>query len=447
MSRRVGLCVRGGRRGGRVRPACVFLLLACTVLAACGKRGAPLPPLRRLPAAPTDLVAMRYAGDVFVRLTVPSTNVEGPGAATLGRMEVYAITTDRPIGESDVQTEALRNHATLIASEPVRRPLPPPPPPEPGQPAPPPLPLEPGLDQGGEMLVREALADAADQPAALPMDASSGTLEAEPSALPGPLVAPDAASGPRRYYFAVGVTPTGRYGVATPPVAVPLRAPAGVPVDPVVTYDAQAFTIRWSPPDDAVEPQSPALTDGMLPSTPLRPPPPPTHYDVYQVDPGAPALASSAAPTAINGEPLATTELRIPGVVFGTPRCFAVRSVDAVAGPAVRGPLSAPACVTPTDTFAPSAPRNLQAVAGSGAISLIWEAGTETDLGGYIVLRGEMPGDTLSPLMTTPIREPRFDDATVQAGVRYVYAVVAVDTASPANTSPQSNRAEETARQ
>jgi hypothetical protein len=34
----------------------------------------------------------------------------------------------------------------------------------------------------------------------------------------------------------------------------------------------------------------------------------------------------------------------------------------------------------------------------------------------------------------------------VKPGVRYVYVVVAVDTATPSNTSPQSARVEETAR-
>lgn len=79
-------------------------------------------------------------------------------------------------------------------------------------------------------------------------------------------------------------------------------------------------------------------------------------------------------------------------------------------------------------------------------ISLIWDANTEPDLAGYIVLRGEAPGDTLQPLTPKPIRETTFRDTTVKPGVRYVYAIVAVDNATPPNRSVPSVRVEETAR-
>ena len=74
-------------------------------------------------------------------------------------------------------------------------------------------------------------------------------------------------------------------------------------------------------------------------------------------------------------------------------------------------------------------------MSGTGAINLIWDANTEADLGGYLVLRGEAPGDTLQPLTPQPIRETRYRDTAVKPGVRYVYAIVAVDRATPPNRS------------
>ncbi len=140
-----------------------------------------------------------------------------------------------------------------------------------------------------------------------------------------------------------------------------------------------------------------------------------------------------------------TTSWRDVKVDFGTVRCYVIRTV-VTSGTAVESEPSPVACLSPTDTFPPKAPTSLAAVASEGAINLIWEANTETDLAGYIVLRGSASGATMRPLMTAPIKETTFRDTTVRAGARYVYAVVAVDTATPPNVSSQSNRVEETAR-
>ena len=80
-------------------------------------------------------------------------------------------------------------------------------------------------------------------------------------------------------------------------------------------------------------------------------------------------------------------------------------------------------------------------MASESVINLIWDANSETDLDGYILLRGVSPGDELAPITT--IRETAFQDP-VPAGVRYVYALKAVDKAG--NASQASERIEETAR-
>jgi fibronectin type 3 domain-containing protein len=96
------------------------------------------------------------------------------------------------------------------------------------------------------------------------------------------------------------------------------------------------------------------------------------------------------------------------------------------------------------DTFAPVAPISLKAVGSEGAISLIWDANTEADLAGYLVMRATLPGGEFTPVTPDPIKETTFNDTTVTKGVRYVYVVVAVDTAK--NVSARSNQVEESAR-
>lgn len=424
-------------------PIRALALVLCVVTVACGKKGPPLAPLRRVPAAATDLSARRFADDAFVRFAVPSTNIEGPGSANIARMEVYALTTTVTLSAADVEMDAILSAATLLATPNVRRPIPPP---EPGRPAPPPLPLEPGLDQGGTALIHDSLTGSALEPVALPSSAPPPSTDLEAEVVSGPLLAPDAAAVPRRYYFVVGVTSSGRYGTMAAPVSVPLGPAPSPPAAVTVEYDEKAFAVRWEAAPGARTAETLAPADGLLPSKPLRPPAPPTTYDVFAVERTAPPPTIPVEPDPLNDAPLAARELTLAGVKFGAERCFAVRAIDSLGGLPVRSAPSQPTCVTPVDTFAPQAPRNLQAVAGAGTISLIWEDNTEPDLAGYIVLRGDVPGDTLTPLTPTPIREPRFDDRTVQPGQRYAYVVVAVDSASPRNTSAHSNRAEETAR-
>src|SRR5436190_1866830 len=154
-------------------------------------------------------------------------------------------------------------------------------------------------------------------------------------------------------------------------------------------------------------------------------------------------------PVPLTPQPIDKTEFVLPGaVVYGVERCFAVRAVDSIdTNSTAQGILSPIGCVTPKDTFPPAVPKSLGAIAGAGVINLIWDANTEADLAGYIVLRGEAPGDTLRAITPAPVKDTRFRDETVRPGVRYVYAVVAVDNADPQNVSAQSNKVEETARQ
>ena len=131
---------------------------------------------------------------------------------------------------------------------------------------------------------------------------------------------------------------------------------------------------------------------------------------------------------------------------YGKEQCFVVRTIQTIQNVTVESEASAPACLTPVDKFPPAPPKGVRGVAEDGAVSLVWDPNTEADLGGYVVLRGETPSETLQPLMAQPIKDANYRDATVKPGVRYTYAVVAVDTATPRNASAQSGTESVTAR-
>ncbi len=175
-------------------------------------------------------------------------------------------------------------------------------------------------------------------------------------------------------------------------------------------------------------------------------------YAVYEVAPPnfTPPKQEEGAvppfPVLLTPAPLAPTTFRDDRFEVGVERCYAVSTVATTGVMSVESAMSKPSCVKAVDSFPPSAPTKLEAVASEGAISLIWEASPEPDVAGYLVLRGEAGRAGLAPLFKKPIKETTYRDVSVKPGVRYVYAVVAVDTAAAHNVSKPSNPVEETAR-
>jgi hypothetical protein len=230
-----------------------------------------------------------------------------------------------------------------------------------------------------------------------------------------------------------------------------------------VEYTETRMTITWAPPPDArtatflVPP--PVKPPGNASPSTVKPPLAPlparslgfsteaTTYHLYEISgnatPSDPYAITLPAP--LTPAPVAVPEYAAPSVRFGAERCFEVRPVDKVGEATVIGPASPRTCITPVDKFAPAAPRSLAGIAGPGSINLIWDANTETDVAGYLVLRADAPSDILQPVTQQPVAAATYRDETVKPGVRYVYAVVAVDGAG--NRSAESNRIEETARQ
>jgi len=66
-----------------------LIAAACVIAAAasaCGKKGAPLPPIVRVPEAVKQITARRVGGDVVLTLVMPAQNVDGSTPVALGRV-------------------------------------------------------------------------------------------------------------------------------------------------------------------------------------------------------------------------------------------------------------------------------------------------------------------------------------------------------------------------
>jgi hypothetical protein len=365
------------------------VIVVCLFCVACGKKGPPLPPLVKLPVAPADFTAARRANTVDLQFVVPGANTDNTRPANVARVDVYAFTGPATVAEADVV-----RLGTRVASIAVKAPLDPNITFDPGDPdqsegdvAPP---EGEGLDQGAAARVRETLT----VPAAAP--APEGVTPPEP---------------PVRSYVAVAMTTRNRPGPTSRRVAVPLAPPPAAPAKPAVTYTETAVVVAWPPAAPEVG------------------------YHVYEV--------AGASETPLTKAPVKETRYTDSRITWGATRCYGVRAVETVGALAVESEATEPVCVTLADTFAPAAPKGLQAVASEGVINLIWDANAEVDLDGYYLLRAMAPGDELIPIQTTPIRETAFQDR-VPPGVRYVYALQAVDRSG--NLSQFSERTEETAR-
>jgi hypothetical protein len=440
------------------------------IVVACGQKGPPLAPLHLVPASVSEPTARRIGDTVRLRFVLPNRNENGPGRLELDRVEIYAMTvspdgepspreimsSEHLIGQIAVRPvlEEGQEHApgesrpepgspvtfdeeltpARLKPEPVKTPVKPaapqpgaaaPVPPAAGAPTPAPTTTPGPTAQPPVPTVPTPTAPAPTAPAptapATPPPAAAAPATTQPATTPpavAPAAAPAAAPAParthvRRIYMARGMTRGGRPGAASPQLSVPLADLPPPPADVKTRVTETAVILEWSAAESA------------------------TGYNVYRGDDVVQPINNSA---------LTTPTFEHAGIAFGQEQCYRVRSLAVVEGVSLEGEPSKPDCVTPRDEFPPAAPRGLAAVPTAGQISLIWDANTEKDLAGYLVLRGDAPDGALTAITPAPIRETSYRDETVKPGVRYIYAVVAVDNASSPNMSAQSDRVEETAR-
>ena len=393
-------------------------VIAIGLLAAgCGKKGPPLPPLVRLPAAPADFSGTRRGNAVVIEFTVPAANTDGTRPANVSRVDVYAVTA--PAGIPDAQVLALGSRVWTV---PVKSPRDPNRTIDPEENSADMEPLQgDGLDQGYRARMAEELTADALKPIEWPTAADAARLRAvtgiNASALPGPPLAS------ARTYVGVSIDTRGRMGPVSRRVSIPIVAAPPPPSAASVAYTETAVTVTWT-----------AAASGAA------------GYHVYELPPPLETPAgpapSLAVETRLTPNPVTETTYTDSRMAWGVRRCYTVRAVATAGALTVESDAPAATCLTLADTFAPAAPKGLSGVASEGSISLIWEPNPEKDLAGYLVLRG-VPGGSLQPITPSPIQATVFTNP-IPAGVRYAYAIVAVDTAG--NRSPESSHFEEAGR-
>jgi hypothetical protein len=125
------------------------------------------------------------------------------------------------------------------------------------------------------------------------------------------------------------------------------------------------------------------------------------------------------------------------GIDYGKPYSYAVQAlVDVGNQKTAESDISPVYTRVPMDRFAPAVPSGLRADRTANAVSLVWEADTDSDLAGYRIYRseGNGPWQKLADVNTVP----SYSDAAVEHGKTYHYAVSAFDKTVPPNESERS---------
>ena len=300
--------------------------------------------------------------------------------------------------------------------------------------------------------VRETVqAPVTDEPAEPVEETVEGGVSDEPAGAPEDTAE---AAGTDEPAEAAGTDEPTEEAAAPPPADVPASDEA--PVSDEAPNPDEATPLAGA--DTSVEPgttdagdeaDAPVEDEAVVPLTrlesrPIVEWPPASTYELFEVP--APDAGSPAVPERLSQTPLDTPAYADQRVEYGVERCYAVRTLDVVAGFEVGSPMSPVTCVTFVDTFPPATPQALTAVGSDGEVSLLWRPNEDADLAGYVVLRGSPGDETLHPLTDAPLTGNTYRDATAEPGVRHVYAVRAVDSAATPNLSELSDRAEAAAR-
>jgi hypothetical protein len=339
------------------------------LVAGCGQKGDPRPPLRPYPGALGDVAVRRIDDRVELRFTLPAANEDGTTPSAIERVEIYRAVSAKDAPRPDAQD--VRRSERLLARLDVRR-------------------------------------DGDGTTAAAPRPGERVTHVDRIADL-APAPAPSVLS-----YVLAGVI--GGRRRATDRFDVPLDVLPAPPSEVTFTWTDQSVVLAW---------QSATGTDA---------------FRVYEVD----STGRPREEQPPSQPPLTAPRFESP-VQFGVERCLVVRAVHTAGAVTIEGPASPPICRTPEDTFPPPAPANLNGLAGNGTITLVWDAVQAADLAGYIVLRADAAGATLTPVSEV-VTGTTFADSGVTPGTSYRYAVVAVDRSPRRNRSAASNAIEVVAR-
>ncbi len=363
--------------GGATAKRCAALVCLAT-LPACGKRGDPLPPLRKTPLPVAGLRLAQRGDQLELSGVAPRASVDGVPLSTL---QIEILRADR---EGDLEKVGARRllevapGATLTELGPL---------PEPGT-----------TVRVAARVLGKGAASVRTPPVSLNVQ--------PPPAAPMTLKATLGAQGVSLAWE----------GAWPKPVPTPTPSPSASPL------------VKASP-SPAV---SPALPPSPGPTAAPGPPPFPGGFWVYR------RAAGGSYGRPLSGRPTEARTFDDTTLAPGAEVCYVVRAVAAT-DPVVESASSNEACLTVRDVAPPATPTGLGVLARDGALEVSWSPSGDQDLSLYRLYRAP-PGGGFERVAEVGPGETTYLDKDVEPGVDYRYRLTAVDRAG--NESPPAAPAE-----
>jgi len=460
----------------RRAPAFRLVGLACAGLTVfgCGKKGDPLPPLRKTPRPATELRLAQRGSSIEASFLAPRMTVDGE---RLPVMEIELLRTDQDGSFSDVAEkrviraapgERLRELDSLPPPETVVRyavrarvkknastlssvvslmTRDPPPAPE-G--------FVEELQPEGVRLewVQPPFAELLPTPTPTPSPSPSPTLltpDASPGAAPSPAGPSPAAPSPEAAPAAASPSPSPvASSKETPPEAVqptasPSPSPAALSPDALPEAAPPGASPSPSPagpmPSTSPEAAQPAVAPSPASSSAPQPTATPTPAPTPEPFRGGVfvyrrvLIGAYAAP--LTPTPLAEPSFVDTSATLGPTWCYVGRTVISLA-PLIESADSKETCLQVRDIAPPAAPSGIAALLIDAEVEVSWSPSPEPDLAGYRVYRAPR-GSEPQRVGEVPAGETVFREPAPERDTVILYTVTAVD--GVGNESPPSSPA------